>query len=189
MYSDGPHPILAITVIAAAFAIIWYMRTNNLFKNIKIRIEEAGSELTIDLKKKVDALKNITRFLNNHFSLEKINIENINVQDDTDILEETEINKQLDNYIRKIDELISNNDKVRKNAEFRELYKELMLSDDNLNTARRIYNANISYFNEKRVSFPSNIVASQKGYNKEQYFGIIKEEIEEVSADELKKGF
>ena len=77
---------------------------------------------------------------------------------------------------------------IRDNAQFdtaivksNENYKTLQLAisdvEEHLQAARRLYNANVSLYNQLLVSFPSSSIAKNKGMVKKDFF----------EADEIKK--
>ncbi len=66
-------------------------------------------------------------------------------------------------------------------------YKTLQLAiadtEEHLQAARRLYNANVSSYNQKLVTFPSSIVANSKGFTKKEFFEIEDSKKEDVKID------
>ena len=69
-----------------------------------------------------------------------------------------------------------------------ENFKALQLSisdvEEHLQAARRLYNANISSYNQDIVTFPTSIVAGMKGFTKKEFF-----EAEDAKKEDVKMEF
>ncbi len=58
---------------------------------------------------------------------------------------------------------------------FLKLQEEISETEDQIAASRRIYNENVTYFNNKLESFPNNLFLGFLGFKKESFF-----EIEEI---------
>ena len=56
--------------------------------------------------------------------------------------------------------------------------------EENLQASRRVYNSNVSYYNQKVVVFPSNIIANWKKFEKRDFF-----EADAVKKEDVKFDF
>ena len=73
---------------------------------------------------------------------------------------------------------------LKANQSFLELQRELGNTEDRIQAARRFYNANVRELNTKVEVFPSNLIASTFGFQKEEFF-----EIEETARETPKVDF
>jgi len=64
------------------------------------------------------------------------------------------------------------------------LHEATLEVEENLQAARRTYNSNVSYYNQKVVVFPSNIIANWKKFEKRPFF-----EAEAVKREDVKFDF
>ena len=59
---------------------------------------------------------------------------------------------------------------LRASENFAKLQNASAEVEENLQAARRVYNANVSYYNQKIVVFPSSMIANWKGFTKRDFF-------------------
>lgn len=69
---------------------------------------------------------------------------------------------------------------LKANANFMQLQSQLKELEDNIEYARRYYNAVVRDFNILIESFPSNIVASQFRFKQEEFFELETPEVERM---------
>ena len=67
---------------------------------------------------------------------------------------------------------------LKANTNFLQLQSQLKELEDNIEYARRYYNAIVRDYNILRESFPSNIVASQFRFEREEFFELEAPEVE-----------
>ena len=67
----------------------------------------------------------------------------------------------------------------------RRLMTESTMIEKEIASARRLYNSNVSIFNQKRVTFPSSIVANSIGFKENLKFF----EVEEAKKEDVKLNF
>ena len=66
--------------------------------------------------------------------------------------------------------LAENYPELRSSANFAELQKSVMDVEEHLQAARRLYNANVTSYNNMIVAFPSSVVANNIGAVKKDFF-------------------
>jgi len=71
---------------------------------------------------------------------------------------------------------------LKANANFIQLQSQLKELDDNIESARRYYNAVVRDFNTLIQSFPSNLIASSFRFQKEEFFGLEAPDVERKPA-------
>jgi LemA protein len=70
---------------------------------------------------------------------------------------------------------------LQANAQFLELQRELVLTEDRLQAARRFYNANVRDYNERIRAFPSILIARIFGFKGAEYFDLQEDSIASTS--------
>jgi LemA protein len=61
---------------------------------------------------------------------------------------------------------------LKSNENFLELQRQLADTEDRIAAGRRFYNGNVRAYNTRIEAFPSSMIASRKGWQKEQYFEV-----------------
>lgn len=59
---------------------------------------------------------------------------------------------------------------LQANATFARLQRELVQSEDDVSAARRYYNGRVRRYQDRRTTFPSNLVAGPLGFRPAEYF-------------------
>ena len=72
--------------------------------------------------------------------------------------------------INKFNVIIEKYPDIKANENFLNLQKAIIDSEEHLSASRRAYNANVSLYNEKVITFPSLIVAKIHGFKEAEYF-------------------
>ena len=86
------------------------------------------------------------------------------------IEEKNEANKQMDETLSKINVLAENYPDLKASENFKTLQDSITDVEEHLQAARRLYNANISSYNQMIVTFPISIIAGTKGLTKREFF-------------------
>ena len=89
-------------------------------------------------------------------------------------------NNDLSNINKEVSILVERYPDLKADTQFAILAKEASEAEERVQSARRLYNSNVSTFNQKRVSFPSSIVANAIG---------LKKDLEFFKADESKRRY
>jgi len=173
--------ILGIIIILVLFFIFQY---NSLVK-LKNQAEEAWSSIDVQLKRRYDLIPNLVETVKGYAKHEKETLENvikarnmaINAKN---IDEKAEAENFLTNTLKSIFALSENYPDLKANQNFLQLQNTLNEIEDNIQNARRYYNAVVRDLNTKIESFPSNIVANVFNFKKRDYFEISAEEKEPV---------
>ena len=91
--------------------------------------------------------------------------------------ERSEANRQMDAVEGRINILAEAYPELRSSDNFRELQTTITEVEDNLQAARRIYNMNVSAYNQMLVTWPDSIVGRRHNHQARDFF----------EADEKKK--
>ena len=93
-------------------------------------------------------------------------------------------NQQMDTAFGRINLLAENYPELKSSNNFIQLQNAILDTEEHLQAARRLYNANVTAFNEKIVTFPNSIVAGSMGAVAKEFF-----EAEAVKRQDVKMNF
>ena len=85
--------------------------------------------------------------------------------------------------IEKINALAENYPDLKASENYKTLQKAIADVEEHLQASRRLYNANVSSYNQKIVTFPSSVIASSKGLTKKEFFLAEEKKREDVKID------
>jgi LemA protein len=164
-------PYIITLVIVILITSFWWITTNNKFRQLLVKIDEASSGIDVALTKRYDTLTkliDITKAYAKHEveTFEKI----VNLRKGMTVTEKNDINGQLDNMSSRISLLAENYPELKSSENFRQLQVAASDVEEHLQAARRLYNSNVSLLNQLIVSFPSSAVSKSMGIKKQEFF-------------------
>jgi LemA protein len=97
------------------------------------------------------------------------------------VSEQAVANEELNNTLADLYVVVENYPELKASQNFAVLQQSIIEVEEHLQAARRMYNSNVSIFNQMLVTIPSNIVASMSGLTKKDFF-----EAEETKRQDVK---
>ncbi|MBQ8983393.1 MAG: LemA family protein, partial [Lachnospiraceae bacterium] len=100
------------------------------------------------------------------------------------IKEKSAANQSMDELHREINVIAEQYPELRSSNTFVELERAIVDVEEHLQAARRLYNANVTAYNAKLITFPNSIVAGAMGATEKELF-----EAEESKRSDVKMEF
>lgn len=167
--------IIVIVVLLAAFAVGIY----NALVKLKIRVEEAWSDITVQLKRRADLIPNLIETVKGYASHEKEVFERVTearsaVMSATQAgpAETAKAENMLEGALKSLFAVAEAYPDLKANQNFLQLQQELVDTEDKIQASRRFYNAGVRDLNTKIDMFPSNIIAGIFGFGKREFFEV-----------------
>lgn len=163
--------IIAIIVVVALVA--W--ATYNGLVRLKVRVDEAWSDITVQLKRRLDLIPNLVNTVKGYASHEKTVFEDVtkarsqalNAQG---VKETAETTNQFEGALKSLFAVAEAYPDLKANQNFMQLQQELVDTEDKIQAARRFYNGGVRDLNTKIQVFPSNIFAKVFGFSLREFF-------------------
>lgn len=186
--SNCMTPTLIIVGIIAIVIIAIVAMYNGLIR-LKNRVEEAWSDIDVQLKRRHDLIPNLVETVKGYAAheqgtLEKvINARNTAMQamSGGNSKQLAEAENALAGTLKSLFALSEAYPDLKANQNFLELQRELTDTEDKIQAARRFYNGNVRDFNTKLQVFPTNLIAKQLGFSAREFFAAAEEEKEVVA--------
>jgi len=174
--------LLAIIVIAVIAGVAIY----NGLVTLKNRVDEAWSDIDVQLKRRHDLIPNLVNTVKGYATHERELFEKVTeartaamgAQNPAD---KEEAENALSGTLKSLFAVAENYPDLKANQNFLELQKELTDTEDKIQASRRFYNGNVRDFNTKIEVFPSNIVAGMLHFTKRDFFQMDEAEKEPVA--------
>ena len=165
-------------VIAVLIFVIIGMY-NSLIR-LKNRVNEAWSDIDVQLKRRYDLIPNLVEIVKGYASHEKETFEKVtaartaamSAQKKGDAKEQAAAENMLSGTLKSIFALSENYPDLKANQNFLELQRELSDTENKIQASRRFYNGNVRDFNTKLEVFPTNMIANMLGFKSREYFEI-----------------
>ena len=148
-------------------------------------VRNAWSDIDVQLKKRHDLIPNLVETVKGYAAHEKTVLENVTKARSTAAQargpeQSAQAENMLTQALRQLFAVVENYPDLKANQNFLALQEELRNVEDQIQEARRYYNAVVRDYNIRTESFPSNIIASIFNFKKEQFFEIKEPEEREV---------
>jgi LemA protein len=168
-------PLIIILIVIIGIILIWLATGYNSLLSGKIKVEEAESGIDVALTKRFDVLTQMIVIVKGYVkqedkTLEKIiDSHSVNIRQSS-IEEKQEITQLMDQAMRAIHVFVEQYPDLKTNDDLIQLQLAISDVEEHLQAARRVYNANVSSYNQKVQVFPSKLLASLFHYSTKEFF-------------------
>jgi len=174
--------ILGVVVLGI---VLWFILTSNALNRAVVKINEADSGIDVALTKRYDVLTKMLDTVKGYAKHEKeVIIETIKLRKGMSLEEKNAANVKMDEAFSKLNLVAENYPDLKASENFAVLQQSIADVEEHLQAARRLYNANVSSFNQMIVTFPISIVAGMKKLSEKGFF-----EAEESKKADVKMEF
>lgn len=174
--------LLTLIIIAILLVLMWYVAASNELKRAVVKVDEALSDIDVALTKRYDVLVKMLDISRSYAKYEKETIlETIRLRSSMSMADRTNAANEMNQANSFISAVAENYPELKSSENFKQLQLSVMNVEEHLQAARRVYNSNISYLNQKIVSFPSSIVANRMKLSSKEFI-----EIEAVKKQDVK---
>ena len=163
--------VLIIIVVVVGLFIAMY---NGLIR-LRVRADASWSDIDVQLKRRHDLIPNLVETVKGYAAHEKGTFENIAkyrsaAMSATSPADRAAAEGQLTQALRGLLAVAENYPQLRASEQFTALQGQLSQTEDNIQNARRYYNAVVRDFHTKLQTFPTNVFGSMLGFQPRQYF-------------------
>jgi len=169
--------ILGIIVIAAIVLVLIY---NNLI-TLKTRVENAWSQIDVQLKKRYDLVPNLVETVKGYAKHEKEIFENVTkaraaALSATNLKEKAKAEGELTSALKTLFAVAENYPTLRASENFKLLQEQLEGIESKIAYARQFYNDSVLEYNTKIAQIPDVFIAKLMGFGPKEFFKIEEQE-------------
>jgi len=163
--------ILGVLVVIGFMLVAMY----NGLVQLRVRCDSTWSDIDVQLKRRHDLIPNLVETVKGYAAHEKGTFENIAkfrsmAMQATSLADKAAAENQLTGALKSLFAVAENYPQLKASEEFTQLQGSLSQTEDNIQNARRYYNAVVRDLNTKIQSFPTNILAGMFGFQARQFF-------------------
>ena len=164
-----------IIVIVLGVLVLALAGMYNGLITLKIRVDEAWSDIDVQLKRRYDLIPNLVNTVKGYATHEKELFEKVTAARTAAMGAGTPAEKEsaenaLSGTLKTLFAVSENYPDLKANQNFLELQRELTDTEDKIQASRRFYNGNVRDFNTKIEVFPTNMMAGILGFVKREFF-------------------
>jgi len=165
--------IVAVVVILAVIVIVIY---NGLVAT-KVRVDEAWSDITVQLKRRLDLIPNLVNTVKGYATHEKEVFEKVtearaNALNAQGVKETAKAENQFEDALKSLFAVSEAYPDLKANQNFQQLQTELTDTEDKIMASRRFYNGAARELNIKINTFPSNLIAGMFGFKTREFYEV-----------------
>lgn len=157
-------------VIIIAIVLVLFIQYNILVK-LKYKVKQSKSGIDVYLQQRFDLIPNLVQVVKRYMNYEEGLFESITkLRTQYNQTKSIKISEELNNKLNGIIATAESYPELKASEQFLSLQKNLTKMENQLQAARRLYNANVTNYNTKINIIPYNIIAKICGFKEERLF-------------------
>ena len=178
-------PILVILLVIVAVVVLYLVGVFNKFAKLVVRIDEAWSQIDVQLKRRIDLIPNLVESVKGYASHEKEVFQKVTearsaLMGASNVQETEQADQQLTAALKTLFAVAEAYPDLKAQEGFVNLQKELSDTEDKVAYSRQFYNSVVRDFNSLLAVFPTNMVGQVFGYSRKPFFEATDEERKSV---------
>jgi len=163
--------ILAIIVVVILSLWVIY----NALVTLRIRVDEAWSDITVQLKRRLDLIPNLVETVKGYAAHESgvfqaVTEARANALNAQGVKQTAAAENQFEGALKSLFAVAEAYPDLKASQNFSELQTELVDTEDKIQASRRFYNGGVRDLNTKIQTFPSNVIAGMFGFKNREFF-------------------
>ncbi|MBI4033441.1 LemA family protein [Candidatus Saccharibacteria bacterium] len=165
--------IIAIVAVLLLLVVFIY----NSLVRAKVRVDEAWSDITVQLKRRYDLIPNLVETVKGYAKHERKVFEEV-TKARTDALKAQTVGEaaQADNVfqaaLKSLFAVAEAYPQLRASENFQKLQDEVTDTEDKIQASRRFYNGTVRDLNIRIQTFPNNLFANSLGFKLREFFDV-----------------
>lgn len=177
--------LLAIGILI----VIWIIAKYNQLVGLRNRIENAWSQIDVQLKRRADLIPNLVETVKGYAQHEQEVFENVTnarsaMLKAQSVRESAQAQNQMTDALKTLFAVAENYPELKANENFMMLQEELTGTASKIAYARQFYNDQVMAYNTLIQSFPVNIIANSFNFQEREYFPV-----DDASREDVKVKF
>ena len=176
--------IILLIVVVVLVVFVWGLY--NSLIGAKMRVQEALSQIDIQLKRRTDLIPNLVETVKGYAKHEKDVFENVTAARSAlmgakGTEDKAHANNQLTQSLKTLFAVAENYPDLKANQNFLELQQELEDTENKIAYSRQFYNSNVLEYNTKLAVFPNVFLARFFNFQPAEFFAASDEEKQPVT--------
>ncbi|AZH77973.1 MULTISPECIES: LemA family protein [Microbacterium] len=169
-------PVLIVVGVILLVGIYLWATYNSLVQ-LNVRVDEAWSGITVQLKRRADLIPNLIETVKGYASHEKAVFENVTRARAETLTasgpgEAGIAEGHLQQALRSLFAVAEAYPQLQASTNFLQLQQALVDTEDKIQAARRFYNGGVRELNTKIKVFPNNLFAKGLGFTEREFFEV-----------------
>ena len=179
-------PLTIVFIVIGVLVLAVIVVYNSLVRS-RVRVEEAWSDITVQMKRRLDLIPNLLNTVKGYAAHEKDVFEKVTkartqMMNAQGVQDTAQAENAFQQALKSIFAVAEAYPDLKANQNFSQMQDELVDTEDKIQAARRFYNGAVRDLNTKIEVFPTRLFAPMLGFTKREFF-----ETEEGETAQVKK--
>lgn len=162
---------MKVMIFLLVILFVYMFFTYNSFVKKKNKIKQAASGIDVYLTQRFDLIPNLVECVKAYMIHEKeLLAEIVKLREQYFMNKNLKQGEMLNSEYNKVIAIAESYPELKSSEQFLNLQKSLTKIENQLQAARRVYNAEVNIYNNSVQMFPSGLLASFFGFKEEEYF-------------------
>ena len=170
--------LIIIVAVAAVIGLFFWVTYNGLVR-LNVRVQEAWSDITVQLKRRADLIPNLVESVKGYAAHEKQVFQDV-TEARANVLNATaqgpaataKAENQFEGALKSLFAVSEAYPELRASENFQQLQNELVDTEDKIQASRRFYNGGVRDLNTRIQQFPANLIAGMLGFKNREFFEV-----------------
>lgn len=164
---------IVIGIVAIIGIFLW--ATYNGLVTLRLRVDEAWSDITVQLKRRLDLIPNLVNTVKGYAAhesgvFEKVTEARAAALGAQGVKETAAAENQFEGALKSLFAVAEAYPDLKASQNFAQLQQELVDTEDKIQAARRFYNGGVRDLNTKIQLFPNNLFAKALGFTEREFY-------------------
>ena len=169
--------LVGVLVLLVVIVGIYLWSTYNSLVTLGVRVDEAWSDITVQLKRRADLIPNIIEAVKGYAAHEKQVFENVTraraeTLTATTPVEASAAENHMRQALRSVFAVAEAYPQLQASQNFLQLQSELVDTEDKIQASRRFYNGGVRELNTKIKVFPNTLFVRGLGFHERDFFEV-----------------
>src|SRR3989338_5603542 len=166
---------IVLGIIAVIAIFLW--TTYNSLVTLKLRVDEAWSDITVQLKRRADLIPNLVNTVKGYAAHESGVFERVTEARSAILGADTpkqaaKADNMMEEALKSIFAVAEAYPDLKASQNFSELQAELVDTEDKIQASSRFYNGGVRDLNTKIQLFPNNMFAGMLGFKEREFYDV-----------------
>lgn len=169
-------PVLIVVGVLVLVGVYLWSTYNSLVQ-LKVRVDEAWSDITVQLKRRADLIPNLIETVRGYAAHEKAVFEGVTRARAETLsaqgpAEAGVAEGHVQQALRSLFAIAEAYPQLQASQNYLQLHHSLVNTEDKIQAARRFYNGGVRELNTKIKVFPNNLFARGLGFSEREFFEV-----------------
>lgn len=169
--------VIGVIVLLVVIVGIYLWTTYNSLVTLNVRVDEAWSDITVQLKRRADLLPNLIEAVKGYAAHEKAVFENVTKARAETLAaqgpaEAAVAENHMQQALKSIFAVAEAYPQLQASQNFLQLQQEIVDTEDKIQASRRFYNGGVRELNTKIKVFPNTLFVRSLGFTEREFFEV-----------------